>query len=157
MFEGKQSYSDTWQKRLNNPPICCSKRSELPMTNERPSDEHPVQKCSVKMSSLNLSGRGYLLPLASLVFLSIYSVIAVRGFSTVPTTVRGQTKISTIAAVPKHERSTAFGSTRPAKSIRETRSTVMLAGLFGEQTKIKNQNNTYISATSVSELWIRFS
>lgn len=126
------------------------------MTNERQSDEHPVQKYYVKNSTLNSFSRGYMLPLASLVFLSVYSFIAVRGFSTVPTTVRGPIKISTIAAVPSHERSIVSGSTHPIKSIRESRSTVLLAGLFGEQTKIKNQNNTYISATSVSELGYAF-
>ena len=92
-----------------------------------------------------------MLPLVSLLVLLVYSVVAVRGFSTVPTTVRGRTEISAIAALPSHRSGRVPYRIHKVDSIRESRSTLLLAGLFGEQTRIKNQNNTYISSTSVSE------
>ena len=125
------------------------------MTVERQRGDHPVQRQFSKGSNVKRFCGGFVLPLASLLFLLVHSVIAVRGFSTVPTTARGRTEISTIAVLPSHRSGSVPARIHKENHMRESRSTALLAGLFGEKTRIKNQNNTYISSTSVSEPSIR--
>ena len=95
----------------------------------------------------------FLLPLISLVVL--YWAVAAQAFLTTPPnrgTKRDITPATTVTVAHWSDTTKPFGTVNhKTDSIKRSVATVALqAGLFGEQTKFKNQNQTYISPTSVS-------
>ncbi len=91
-----------------------------------------------------------------LLLLSTFLSIAVRGFSIIPTPTRmGLHTIPTTTSLLVDTSGTVWGDKHQTSLIQKTASacttTMLFAGLFGEQTKAKNQNNTYVSSTSVSD------
>lgn len=100
-----------------------------------------------------------MLLLVFLLLLPAFSVIAVRGFSIIPKTIRvGMNAIPAANTLPVDESDLIYGDKHKTTLIQRTTSTTttLFAGLFGEQTKAKNQNNTYVSSTSVSDSRICF-
>jgi len=97
--------------------------------------------------------------LVLLLSLSTFSSIAVRGFSILPTPTRvGVDTIPTTTSLLVDRRSIICGDKHQTSLIRRTSSTytasALFAGLFGEQTKAKNQNNTYVSSTSDWQIYV---
>ncbi len=116
-------------------------------------------KNSLRGSKLKLTVDKVVLPLVFLFLLPAFSVMAVRGFSIVPKTIRvGMNAIPAATTLPVDKSDLICGDKSKTTLIQRTTktTTTLFAGLFGEQTKAKNQNNTYVSSTSVSDSRICF-
>ena len=115
-------------------------------------------KNSLKGSKLKLTRSKVMLPLIFLLLFPAFSVIAVRGFSIVPKTIRvGMNAIPAATTLPVDKSDPIYGNKRKTTLMQRTTrtTTALFAGLFGEQTTAKNQN-TYVSSTSVSDSQIYF-
>eukprot|EP00533_Pseudo-nitzschia_delicatissima_P002107 CAMPEP_0116081914 /NCGR_PEP_ID=MMETSP0327-20121206/2456_1 /TAXON_ID=44447 /ORGANISM="Pseudo-nitzschia delicatissima, Strain B596" /LENGTH=510 /DNA_ID=CAMNT_0003572691 /DNA_START=327 /DNA_END=1859 /DNA_ORIENTATION=- len=83
--------------------------------------------------------------------------MAVRGFSIVPKTIRvGMNAIPAATTLPVDKSDLICGDKSKTTLIQRTTktTTTLFAGLFGEQTKAKNQNNTYVSSTSDWQIYV---